>query len=646
MYIMKLKTLLFSCALLVTTAHAFACQFCLSHFNHKLHAKTTTADAGEDNYDIKHLRFNLNVTDTSIYIQGNVSTTAQVTASSMSEYVFELGTTMIIDSAKFNGALVPVVTSGVIRKITMGTPLPSGTMFTAQIFYHGMPPSGAGFFNGVTHAVSSGGTHMVYTVSDPWVALNWWPCKQSVNDQADSVDMFITVPAGVVDGSNGVLVSVDNTSLPGYSTFHWQTHCPIDYYLISIAVARYAEYKSYMHFTGSTDSMLVQNFLMDTATFNPLYKANFDSVAYMIDYFSSLYGRYPFWQEKYGMSYTNLGGGMEHQTMTTIGVPNTNTIAHELAHQWFGDNVTYKTWGDMWLSEGFATFSEQIFLDRFWGSAAAKVHRQGFINQALTKPCGMTYVNDTSSSDSLFTVNQYPKAAMIINTLRYMAPDDSNFFRVLRTYQSTYGGKNASTADFKAIAEAEYGTNLDTFFNQWIYGRGYPLYKVSWNQSGSTVYVKLMQSQSCPSYTKHFSTPVEIQLHSASADTFIKVYNSIDTQTFTFDWAPTVSTVFLNSNARTLLRTLPPVVKDATLGMGYLSPEKIRIHPNPSRNFWQVEELPEDTALALLDMNGKVIWQGSSAKGITTIPGERLPAGNYVLRVNGTNEESVKLVHW
>lgn len=642
---MKLRSLLLAGIFSVSAATASACQFCFGNYNHK-HAKTTTADAGEDDYDIRHLRFNLNVTDTSIYIQGDVTTTAQVTAASMSEYVFELGTTMIIDSAKFNGAPATVSTSGIVRKITAPSPLPAGTMFSAQIFYHGMPPAGGGFFNGVTHAISSHGTHMVYTVSDPWVALNWWPVKQSVNDQADSVDMFVTVPAGVTDASNGLLLSVDNTTLPGYSTFHWQTKYPIDYYLISIAVARYAEYKSYMHFTGSTDSMLVQNFLMDTTTFNPLYKANFDSVGYTIDYFSQLYGRYPFWHEKYGMSFTNLGGGMEHQTMTTIGVTGTSTIAHELAHQWFGDNVTYKTWGDMWLSEGFATFSEQLFFEHFWSANKAKATRVSWLNsQIFSQPCGMTYVNDTSTSDSLFTINQYPKAAMIISTLRYMAPDDNTFFHMLRTYQSTYGGQNASTADFKAIAEAEYGTNLDTFFNQWIYGRGYPMYRVNWNQSEGTVWVKLMQSQSCPSYTKHFSTPVEVTLHSASADTIIKVYNSADTQVFSFHWPATVTAVYINNDAVTLLKVLS-VSKDATLGIGAVTPDKIRIHPNPSKNYWEVEELPEDTALVLVDMTGKVIWQGNSDKGNATIPGERLPTGNYVLRIAGNSEASVKLVHW
>lgn len=611
---------------------------------HKYAAKTTTADAAEDDYDIKHLNFHLNVTDTSIYMEGDVRTTAVVTAASMSEYVFELGSTLTIDSAFVDGTMLPVTGTGPVRRIALPAAMTTGTSFTARICYHGSAPVGSGFFNGVTHSISSGGTHMVYTVSDPWVALNWWPCKQSVLDKVDSVDMFVKVPTGVVDGSNGVLVHVDNTTWPGYDEYHWKTHYPIDYYLISIAVAKYSVYENYWHFTDvPTDSVLVQNFFMDTASFNPAYKANFDSLGQIIDFFSHTYGRYPFWHEKYGVCYTTLSGGMEHQTMTTIGVTNTTTIAHELAHQWFGDHVTYKIWGDMWLSEGFATFSEQLFLDHFWGAAPARSLRQSYLTMALSKPCGKTFVDDTTTSDSLFTTNQYQRAATIINTLRYMAPEDSLFFKILRTYQNTYGFGNAGTSEFKAIAESIYGFSLDTFFNQWIYGRGYPVYKCTWNQVGSTVWVKLMQSQSCPSATAHFSTPVEVHLRAGTIDTFIKVYNSTDTQEFSFEWPLTVTNVYLNTNIWTLMKMNGAITKDTHLGVGTIEKHGYRVHPNPSGSYWEVDELPKATALSLLDMTGRVLWKGNSTQGGTKVPGSGLAPGNYMLLIGNEQPEPVML---
>lgn len=609
-------------------------------------AKTTMADPSEDDYDIRHLRFNLNVTDTSVFVEGDVTTTARVVVPSMSTYTFELANTITIDSAKLNGVVMPVTTTGSIRKITLGTPLASGTVFSAQVFYHGTPPGGSGFFNGITHAISTGGTHMVYTVSDPWVAQNWWPAKQSVTDKIDSVDMFVRVPAQVMDGSNGVLVSIDSTSTPGYWKFHWKTNYSINYYLISIAVAKYAEYRSYWHFTGSPDSVLIQNFFADTATFNPAYKPNFDSIGLIIDYFSSLFGRYPFWKEKYGVCYTTLPGGMEHQTMTTIGTASTDVIAHELCHQWFGDNVGYRQWGDVWLSEGFATYSENLYYDHFWSATAARNKRAGYLNLALAKPCGMVYVNDTSGADSLFDYyTVYAKAEGVVHMLRYMAPDDTLFFKLLRDYQSMYTLGHASTSDLKALAQATYGINLDTFFNQWIYGRGYPIYKAYWNQVDGIVWLKLVQTQSCPSYTNHFSTPLEIQFHNATADTFIKIYNDQDTQVYSFPWSPTMTNLYVNPSIWTVLK-MNGIVKDPTLGIGSLLPGKLKLVPNPTDGDWKVEALPDDTALTLLNMEGGVIWQGTSRNGNATVPGKKLPAGNYILRLTGPVNANLKLSHW
>jgi aminopeptidase N len=617
-------------------------------------ARTTLSDPGEENYDIKYLKLNLHLTDTSTYIIGDVSTTAQVLAASMATYVFELDTTMHIDSAEINGAVLPVtVSSGHIRTIVLPAALAAGSLFTARIWYHGTPPSGSGFFNGVTHDTTAHGTHMLYTISDPWVALNWWPCKQSVNDKIDSMDMIVTVPRGVMDGSNGVLVSVDTSSSPGYSTFHWQTHYPIAYYLVSIAVARYAEYKSYLHFPGSTDSMLIQNFFMDTTTFNPAYKANFDSIGQIVDYFSTLFGRYPFWQEKYGVCYTNLPGGMENQTMTTIGVPNTYIIAHELCHQWFGDHVSYADWGDVWLSEGFATFSESLFFNHFWGAAAAKSHRQGLLNQALTATCGELFVTDTSSATTLFNqTTVYAKGQAVINMLRYIAPTDSLFFQVLRTYQQTYSFGNANTANLQAIAEAAYGFSLDTFFNQWVYGKGYPKYTITWDQVGSVVVVKLIQTPSCTATPTHFNTALELQLHAATADTIMQIYNSLDTQIYTFNWSPTIASVLLNPDLWTLCKLTTAIKQDTTLapyataGTGSIYRQNVKVFPNPSKNHWQIEQVAENTSLTLTDVRGKVLWKGKTAKTTTVIPGDRLPAGNYFLKVGDSATDSIKLVHW
>jgi aminopeptidase N len=638
-------------AILLFSLNSYAASF--NKDKRRAAAKVAQASTGEENYDVKYLRFNLHLTDTSIYVSGDVSTTAQVIAPGLSTYVFELDPLLTIDSAKINGNLLAVTTVGFTRTVALPLVLSAGAFFTAQIFYHGMPPIGGGFFNGITHAISAHGTHMIYTVSDPWVAKDWWPAKQSATDKIDSVDMFITVPRGVVDGSNGLLVNVDTTTTPGFWQYHWQSHYPIDYYLISIAVARYAEYKSYLHFTGSTDSMLVQNFFVDTATFNPLYKVNFDSIGLIIDYYSSLFGRYPFWQEKYGVCYTTLPGGMENQTMTTIGTPGIDVIAHELMHQWFGDNVTYATWGEMWLSEGFATFAEQLYLTHFWGAAAGKAHRQTLLNSALSVSCGEIYVTDTSGPSTLF--NQptvYYKGQGVVTMLRYLAPSDSAFFLAMRTYQQAYSFGNASVDNMAAIVNSVYGFSVDSFLHQWIYGMGYPKYTIKWDQVGSSVFVKLIQTRSCPLYNVHFNTPVEVQLHGATGDTFVMAYNTLDTELFTFTWDQPMDSLLLNPDALTICKQLGVIRQDTNLRnevkVGQISiPSKTRVFPNPSKSSWQVDQLPDNAGLLLTDVNGRTIWSGKSAKGSVLVPGAGLPAGDYYLKVSGIDHsDSIKLVHW
>ena len=240
---MARKFLLFSVLVTLFAGQLSAAPFWHRHNKKQLDngitERTMIADPGEAYYDMKYVQFHLNMSDTSLFISGNVATTAMSVVFSMTSYVFELDTTFTIDSAKVNGVLLPVFNTGAtVRTIILPTALDSGAMFTAQIFYHGFPPPGSGFFNGLTHAVSAGGTNMVYSVSDPYQTPYWWPSKQCLTDKIDSVDMFVTVPSGVYDGSNGLLVNIDSVSNPGYWQFHWQTHYAVSYTHLTLPTNR------------------------------------------------------------------------------------------------------------------------------------------------------------------------------------------------------------------------------------------------------------------------------------------------------------------------------------------------------------------------------------------------------------------------
>ncbi len=604
--------------------------------------KATTATPEEDYYDVHYVKFDLQMNDTSTYTRGNVTTYATVVTPTMSVYAFELDTTQVIDSAKYNSQLIAVQTNGPIRTINLPSTLNQGDPFNVQVFYHGYPlPAQPGFFTAMTHAITGTGVEMLYTVSDPYVARSWWPCKQSVTDKIDSVTMWVTVPDGQRVGSNGLLGSV-TTPVAGFKQYRWATHYAIDYYLISLAIAPYFDYSYYVHFDNSPDSMLVQNYFYDSATFMPAYKANFDSVGLMINYLSSLFGRYPFDHEKYGHCYTTLQGGMEHQTMTTIGVTNTELICHELGHQWFGDHVTYADWHQVWLSEGFATYCEQLYRTHFWGPAAGLAYRTNQYNNVMGPNGGKVYIDDTTSVIHLFDPRLvYKKAAAVIHMLRFRAPADSVFWNVLKTYQQTYAFGNASTDDFKATAEAAYGQNLDTFFNQWIYGEGYIKYAVRWAQDGNMVVIKLTQTTSMPSSVPLFSTPLEIQLHTTQGDTTIKVYNEVAEQYYFAYVSDSVTGITIDPNNWILDKVLSNTHDQALLGVNETKLNAFKAYPNPTRSDWNIDGLPANNTVVLSDINGKVLWQGNSGNGKLVIPGRQLPAGLYTLKLvsaEGKNE--------
>ncbi len=174
--------------------------------------------------------------------------------------------------------------------------------------------------------------------------------------------------------------------------------------------------------------MLVQHFIYDTASLYPVIKSAIDSTPGMVDYFSTLYGRYPFWKEKYGHCTAPLGGGMEHQTMTTLGAFTTPLIAHELGHQWWGDCVTYGSWRDIWMSEGWASYTEQLYIEHFRSVAAAQAYRTTVFNRVSGSPGGSVYVDDTTNVYRVFDSRlTYDKGAAVAHMLRYIAPGDAAF---------------------------------------------------------------------------------------------------------------------------------------------------------------------------------------------------------------------------
>lgn len=588
-------------------------------------AKTTVLLPEEDNYDVQYVKFDLILSNTTAYIQGNVTTTAKVVSDKLDTYIFELSDTMLVDSVKIDGTLRTYTFTAGIGKVPLALPISKETTFTAQVYYRGYPRNVADInFPGFHNA-----ENITFSSVEPYYAHTWWPCKQSLTDKIDSVDMWATVPDSVKVGSNGTLAAVTAVG-PGYHRYEWKERYPIDYYLISVAAGVYDEYAYQMHFSGSADSMLILNY--GPATLLMQAKPMLDTTGLLVDYYSTLFGRYAFWKEKYGHSYTPSLVNMEHQTMTSTHLNRLTVIAHELTHQWFGDNVTCGSWKDIWLNEGFATYGQYLCYEHFNGIDSARQYMNTVHADVLSQTWGTVFCYDTTVSSRIFDGRlSYDKGCAVVHMLRYICGDEQ-FLNVLRTYQQQYAGKTAITEDLTHIAETALGQSLYAFFHQWIYCDGYPIYDTRWNQVSDAVYVHIDQTTSFPSSIAVFEMPVEVKLYSAQGDTIVKVYNNQPSQTFKLIINKIIDSISIDPNQWLLCKKGRPV-KDISLIS--LQPEA-KVFPNPvSQYVYITYKDAEDAYVVLYDLSGrKVLGHKLTApSGTEPVDISLLPKTLYVYKV-------------
>lgn len=645
---MNRLTPLFSGLLLLSGVHTYAqhvrpAELC-GNSKRTIHQalKTTVADPAEDQYDVKHIHMDLNVRSTNTALAGSVRTTAMVVAATMPAYVFELNPAYTIDSVKIDGTILPHTSNGAVHTVTLPAPLTQNTMFTARVFYRGqLTGGGGGFFaNGIRNQASpSWGTRVTYTLSQPYDAVDWWPCKQSLRDKIDSANIWLTVPDTVMAGSNGVLRGID--TLPNNRLrFRWKTNLPTDYYLFSLAVAPYVDYSFKVALPNSTDSVLYQNFVYTNPQTLPFWKDEIDSVAFMIQHFSALFGKYPFWKEKYGHCMAPLSGGMEHQTMSTQGNFSTTLSAHELLHQWFGDYVTCGTWQDIWLNEGFASYGEYLFVDSFRGATAGFNYMQDVHTSVMSAANGSVYCTDTTDENRIFDSRlSYDKGSAVIHTLRYIVNNDTAFYGMLRSYLQQYQFGNAITTEFENHAESYLGMTLDTFFTEWIFGEGYPTYSGNWAQAGDTVFLKLNQTTSAP-VVPFFHNPIDIRLTSTQGDTVLRLLPQTSGEIFTFKWGKTMTGVQVDPQ-NWVVNDVVPFTQDQTLDVADVARSLFQVYPNPTTQAWNIAGTGTGSTLQLTDLSGRIVWTGAAGNGVTVVPAQHLMSGMYVLRISTKEQTTV-----
>lgn len=441
-----------------------------NNLNNKLGLRSSS---NTSTYDIKYHRLEFEVNPTVQYIDGVVTTYFEPNVD-ISEMYFDFRNNMIVDSVKYHNNYISFLfSSSTELKLTFNSTVLAGLLDSVTVFYHGAPLAGGfGAFR-VKNTTCNTQDSVMWTLSEPYGAKNWWPCKEVLTDKIDSFDMYITTPVKYHIGSNGLLISRDTSASGNKITNHWKHKYPIPTYLIAFAASEYSIYKdTFDLYNGGQLEVLNYVFPCDSA-YAHQQTQKLDTV---INFFIKKFGAYPFENEKYGHAQCRFGGGMEHSSMTFMGGWWYDVLIHELAHQWFGNKITCGSWHDIWLNEGFATYLEGLTVEE-------GIQTGTFYNWLLSKKnsitsidTGSVYCPDTTDVNRIFNGRwTYYKGAYLLHMLRWVLGDYA-FFTGLFNYinDPTLEYDFSLTHDLQTHLEAAADTSLTEFFDDWFYSEGWP----------------------------------------------------------------------------------------------------------------------------------------------------------------------------
>ncbi len=473
-------------------------------------------------YDVKHYKLDLIVNPSVYGISGTVTTTFEM-KSSGNKITFDLLNNMVVDSIKFNDQLVSFTHLTDEIDVTLPVTLNANDLSSISISYHGAPQSnGFGAFEQTTH----NGNPIIWTLSEPYGAYTWWPCKQSLLDKADSIDVVVNTLDGNKVASNGILVSTQDTEMG--IAYHWKHKHPIATYLVAFAVTNYQELQTEVPVDGQNPIQIIDYFYPEKSS---QWIANQQNVVNAMKAYNDLFITYPFADEKYGHAQFGWSGGMEHQTMSFMYDNSEMLVIHELAHQWFGDYITCGSWADIWINEGFATYCEGLYLEYTYGAESFKNWRVSEISSITSQSGGSVYCTDTANVNAIFSGRlSYAKGGEVLHMLRKQIGDEA-FFQGIKNYLNDplLADGFAKTQDFKEHMELAADSSLTEFFNDWIYGQGYPKYKITWQAIDNTVWTRIEQTQSHASVS-FFEMKIPVRFSSATKDTIVWFHNTQNNQ--------------------------------------------------------------------------------------------------------------------
>jgi len=568
------------------------------------------------------------------YISGKITTWFVCKTSSLSEIYFDLNDEIVVDSVCQRGSQLNFNTDSIRLIVNLDNILTENQVDSVSVYYHGIPPeTGYGSFTKSTHGDES--TPIIWTLSEPYGAMDWWPCKQSLSDKIDSIDIIVTSPEDYRTASNGILVSEEVES--GQRIMHWKHRFPIATYLVAIAVTNYIDYSDFVELNDGR-KIEVLNYVYPESVNEA--RNNTAHTIEIMELYNELIGEYPFTSEKYGHAQFGWSGGMEHQTMTFLGYFSFGLIAHELAHQWFGDYITLGSWQDIWLNEGFATYLTGLTyenIETYWWP----LWKKALVEQITGEPGGSVYVSDTTDVSRLFSSRlSYGKGAYLLHMLRWVLGDEA-FFSAMKSYFADPEVANGFARTSQVIKHFETAgdTILTEFFNDWFYGEGYPIYSLNYIQlKNDSLVIELSQTSSHPS-VDFFEMPVPVRLYNTdkSDSLDIRLNNTNNNQTFVVESGFKVAEVVIDPDYWLISKT----ATITSIPQQSVSSDFV-IYPNPVHNELNliVPSNQRINRIEIYSITGNLVAEYSDVS--TSLSTKNLQPGVFILKAY-TNDQGYKI---
>ncbi len=580
-------------------------------------------------YDVGFYWLDINLTNNSLNISGNTKIYLNLLPEYSNQLVFDFKNDMTVDSVKINNNIVSFNHANdlIVIDYTHQDNFNDDYNVVAQIFYHGTPSDGL-FYRMNWYSV--GIYEFVYSLTEPYSAKYWFPCKQVVSDKADSSYVYVTLPQNLKVGSNGLLKAEYNIG-GGLKRMEWESSYPIAYYLISVAVGKYQDYSFNVYVPSYDTNIFVQNYIPDNSQYLSSNQWNINRTSEMLIMLSEKWGLYPHAAEKYGHCIVPLNGGMEHQTMTTLGNFDFRLVIHELSHSWFGDFVTCANWQDIWINEGFASYGEYLGEEFIQPEGYEDGWLEECQNLAKQRPQGSVYVPFSSLNDvgRIFDYRlTYRKGACLVHMIRYIINDDDVFFGALREFLQIYANSNATGEDLKNVLQNYTGIDFNDFFTQWYYGEGYPLYQVNWGQGGNSLFINMSQSTTAE-VTPLFTIPIDFKIVYED-NSFEVIRKPVDNNLMNYVIPLSKNVVDVIPNPRNAILADFTVAQNTDLFV--TNRNKLLIYPNPANEILNLKFSDEDAnTVEIYNGNGQIAKRETSE--FNTINISDLEQGIYFVKV-------------